>query len=603
MDYIHQILRSIPLFYPFTDKELASLRGRGIVERIPKGRVLDLKNINSFAAVIKGVFEFESSIKRDALYLFPGAFFGEMPFITKRLRGSVRAMADSEILLFNTGEVYRYFFSVYRGLKGYIRNIKKTGFEMSDPAREHFGNGCRIISVFSKTSGSGKSVFSAFLGMSVSEAASVIIIDASGPGKSVFDIFNHPAPPPVSQKSVEGASSDQMISEAIVKIDKNISLLNFSSGASVKADLEIVSPVLFYLSRIYKYIIIDLSNSDREFAERVLSLSDKIFCMLRSGEEKSLYFDLFDSVLAECQRVYYVINKFYAKGTGSFEGGYIFDDIKTADESLMSGVGNYALGKGDSEIIRLVTSKKTGLVLDANVFEAVLYLPLFYALSNSNRNIDFIYSSSWSFVISAIYVQADFYSDFEKKVSRIFSRERIRSLLDITFPDLYVYKNSKIHRFFREVTGDRRIESYRTIPAAALSDAETGERRMFSTGFFSDLITASFCLYPAFDSFDIGGRKYHNNYYTDITRPQDLFRTDIDEIIFAEVVNKKHLNFPDSGILSYYKNNIDNLNRMRPYASSDYAADKKIEIETDVAEYDPEMIFRMVEDLSKKISV
>jgi hypothetical protein len=89
----------------------------------------------------------------------------------------------------------------------------------------------------------------------------------------------------------------------------------------------------------------------------------------------------------------------------------------------------------------------------------------------------------------------------------------------------------------------------------------------------------------------------------DTAKPQDLFRTDCDEIIFAEVKNRQKLDIGGAGILSFYKNNIDSLEKRRPYKNFDYAADKKINIDVDIKEYDLDEILKISEELSKKINV
>ncbi|MCU0821586.1 MAG: hypothetical protein MUC95_03820 [Spirochaetes bacterium] len=604
MDHIHQILRNIPLFYHFTDKEIADLADIGSLEKFKKGRRIELRNLNSFVLIIKGIFEFESSIKKDILYLMPGAFFGEKPFVSKILKGSVRSMTDSEIMIFNTGDIYRFFLSTYKGLKGYIKNIKKLGFEMSEPARQHFGNGCRVITVFNLVSGSGKTVFSSFLGLSLSERGKTIIVDASPEGNSIYKIFEKEIPVPLSQKSGAGKAPDQIIEESITRIDENLSLLNLSSGSRVAINPEIISPVLFYLSRSYKYVILDLSNPGADLVTGAISFSDKIFCPLKSPDEKNLHYNLFDSLLRDGQRIYYVLNKFFAKGVGTFEGGYLFDDLEIRrDESLVSGICNYVKEEIGTDIIDVITAKTTGLVLDTCFFESALYLPLFLALSKSRLNINIIYSSAWSYAAAALYVHADFYSDFAKELGRCFSEDRISSLLDITFPDRHLYKNGRIYKFFRELTGESRVETYKTVPAAMLTDAESGQKRIFTTGFFYDLITASFSLNPLFEPLVIGGRQYYNNFFIDAAKPQDLLRTDTDEIIFAEVRNSRKLEFNREGILSFYMDYTGLLQSRRPFKDLSYAADKKINIDFDIEGYDLEEISNLAEEISKKISV
>lgn len=607
MDNIHQILRilrSIPLFYHFTDNEIRDLCETGKLERVPRGRKLDLKNLNSLVIITGGIFEFESSIKKDVLYLTPGAFFGEKPFIVKKHKGTVKALIDSEILLINLGSIYRFFLSTYKGLKGYIKNIKKLGFEMSGPALEHFGNGSRILTVYSRNSSSGKSAFSSYLGLSLSRHGKVVIVDASSGENSVFSIFDIETAPPISQKAEEGSSSSEFLNESMADIEEGLSVINLSFGAKVRVNPGIISPVLFYLSQKYKYIIIDLSDFDEEFTEKIFSFSDAVFPVLKDSGDMNSYYELFDEKLREGQRVYYILNRFYAETTGSFEGGYILEDFGIGkDESFISGLRRFVGSEEESELINLIIAERRGLVLETSTLDSIFFIPLFYKLSRADTDIDLIYSSSWSFLLASLYSFAERFSEFEKLIKRILSEERITSLLDITFPDRHLYKNGKIQRLAGEILGERRVETYKTVPMLRVMDVKSGEGRMFSTGYFKDTITASFGLYPLFQSIDIGGALYNSDLLISSVKPHDLFRTDIDEIIFARVNNKNKMTFKKEGILDFYTTHIDLINQKNLYEDYDYSADKIINIEVDTTRYDLDEIIETTEERAAGITL
>ncbi len=602
MDNIHQNLQNNPLFCHLTDREVTSLANIGKIESITKGKKLELKNLNSFAIVISGMFEFESPVKRDVIYLTPGAFFGEKPFTGKKRKGFVRAVTDSEILLFDVAELYNFFLSSYKGLKGYIKNINKMGFEITEPAKEHFGNGSKIITVYSSDKDSGNSIFSAFLGLSISEHGKTIILDASSHGTSIFNIFERDLSPAISQKEDEDASTDQFINDRIANIDENLSLINITSGSKVKVNPDIISPVLFFLSKTYKYIIIDLSDYDKEFRNGIFCFSDIVFTLIKRVKDRGALYDLFDMTLTGGQRVYYVMNRFYAKGVGTFEGGYIFDELEfNKDESIISNLCRHVKDNPENEFVRIVTSKRTGLVVQTNLLESVFNIALFNALHKAEINIDLLYSSSWSFFIASLFLLSNDYSEFEKNVLKVFSEERINSFLDITFPNEFVFKNSKIFKYARDIAGDKRIEIYRTLPMVMLTDQESEQRRIFSTGQFKDLISASFILFPVFESFEIAGKFYNSGFPFNRVKPEDLFRTDVNEIIYAKVKNEGRLMFGENKALPFYKRYIDHLYLSRSPDNTNYAADRTIDIDVNVKEYNLDEIQRVSEDIANNL--
>ncbi len=539
------------------------------------------------------------------MFLTQGASFGETPFITSKYKGTLKTLTASEILVFDKNVLNRFFLSSLKALKSYIKNIQKMGFQLSAPAKEHLGNGSRIITVYSPVGKSGKSTFTAFLGLSLSEHGDTILLDASYKGLSIFEYFGKEVPPPISQKSESDKSSDQLIENSIINVDDKLSLINIASGSRVMVNTDILSPLLFFLSRKYKNIIIDISNDSLELRDDFFSLSDMIFTMLKDVDDGPATYELFDKTIKQGQRVYYVLNRKFSKGTGAFEGGYLFEEIEIdLEEGLQSGISKYIKEKTKNkkdEIISLITSKKSGLVLQTNLYESVFYVALFSSLSMAGTNVDIIYSSFWSFVITLLFLLTGDYSEFENYVKRIFISDKLNFLLDITFPEKYIYKNTKINKFAREIAQNKRIESFRTMPMVMLTESKHLNSRIFSTGYVKDLLTASFGLYPIYESVKIADSLYNSGFPLNSVNPGDLLGTDVDEIIYAKLDNKKTISSKKLNSLPFYKNYIDCLYYTLPVEDAKYTADKVINIEVDAEEPSLKDIAEIEDEILKQL--
>lgn len=583
MDAIHQILRNIPLFRSLTDSEIDILRTAGKYELIAKGKKIDLKKVKSFGIVISGMFDI-SRTNGDYFYLAPGSFFGDIPFINNRHQGVLRAVSDSEIIRIDPADIYRLLLSSFRGMRGFIKNLRKMGMEISEMGKET-GSGTRIITVYSRSRDSGKSIFSSILGLVLSGHGDTLLLDASYDGNSLFSIFEKELIQALSQKPDGLDMSDLYIEKRIIKIEEGLSLLNMASGSRVRVNPDIISPVLFLLSKKYKYIVIDLSDSDTDLRNRILSLSDVIFPIIKSIKERESLYSIFDNVLREGQRVYYTLNRYYAKEVGSFEGGYVLADLEfNKKETIKTNLTDYTTKSSEqakeNEFINLILSKKTGLVLQTNLITSVFSAGFINSLYQSDLKIDFFYSSSWSYIITALFLMSG-KEDFEDNFIKFFSESRINGFLDITFPEEYIFKNSKIYRYMHDLAGSDRIESFKCIPVAMLMD-NNRNRRICSTGYIKDLITASFLIDPVFDPLEISG-SYYNSGYPLTVKAGDILRTDIDEVIYVSL-RKDLSRLNEVKLLKFYKSFTDNL-YFSHTAEESNCADRVIILETAQTEY------------------
>ncbi len=603
MDNIDHILYGIPLFRHCTEQEILSLKKKGRPVVIPRGRKHDLRRAGVLYVVIRGLFEIEALGKNDIFYLSPGSFFGDIPFTLNRHRGSVKALVDSELLLLDIEEIYRFFLSSFKAVRGYLRSIGKMGFELSDVGKKYSGNKSRVITVHSPHPGSGKTLFSAYLGIACSGEGRTIILDMSYKGNSIFNIFEKKITHAISQRPNEDLSSEAFVYEYIEEVNGSLSLLNIAFGARVKADPGILAPILFILSREYRYIIIDLGGQDDALRDRIVEFTDVLFAVLKKAKDRELLYDFCDDRLREGQRVFYVLNRYFDQDTRSFDGGFLFNNLGISrDTTALTALSGHAAMDGAKDLItQFVSRKRKALVCEANMMESIALAGLMRSLHAAGSDIGLCYSSSLSYVVVALYMLLDDDDEYERQMVKIFSEDRINSLLDITFPDEHIISNSKIYRFARDIGKNRRIEIFKNVPAAMLASDDGQGSRIFSTGYFSDLITGSFLLHPVFEPVEIAGRRYHSGYPRVQARPENLLRTDVDEIIHASVRNRQKLRFHDKRILRFYEKYLEYLYEWRPDEKPDEAADRHITIEIDEDTPRVEKIMKLSEEISNKL--
>ena len=596
---IHYILQNIPFFTHLTDSEIQNLSRIAQIKSVSKDEKIDIKKIKAFGVVLDGVFEISQKIKGDIFFLTTGSFFGIIPFTTPVYTGTIKAVKKSTILLINPEEITRLLLSSFKGLRGCIRNIRKNGFELSNKGYDFLKQKSKIITVFSANNNSGNTIFSAMLGMLLSEYGSTVILDASYNGNSIFKLFEKDLIPAVSQKIEDQTSGDVSINEKIVSISDNLSLLNISYGSKIKVNPEILSPVIFILSRRFQYIIIDHSDFEKEFTNKILELSDIVLPVLKNVKEKSYLYDIIDSGIKDGQRVYYLLNRFYAKDVGSFEGGYMFENLEIGkNNNTISALKNHIESENKQQIFielgKHITIERTGIVAQASLINSAFLGGFFSSLYEKDIKIDIIYSSSWSYLIALFYALSKDQNEFESRYFKFFAGAKIKSFLEITFPEEHIYHNSKIFHFAKELAGDKRLEHYSLLPVALLSEYERKWKRMFSTGYVRDIFTASF-LTDIFEPKKIADGHFHSGYPLNYAKPEDLLRTDVEEIRTISVNNKQKINIGEKKLTKFFKGYIDNLSEN--YYNFMFSKQADFSIDVDVERYNPREILTISKDI------
>ena len=599
---IPYILQNIPFLNHLTDAEILALYSVSEVKAFPKNSKIDIKKIHAFGVILDGIFEMGQRIRGDRLYLAPGSFFGNIPFAVSHHAGTIKAVKDSSILLIKPQDMYRAMLSSFKALKGYIRNLKGNGFDTIDSAKDFLAQGSKVITIFGQNFNSGTSLLSAMMGLLLSEKDSVVILDASDGSGSVFNIFQKDLLPAVSQKPEESPADDgDSIFNKLVNINDNLSLLNISAGAKIKINPDIISPIIFILSRKFKYVIIDHSGYRSDFTHRIFDASDIILPVIKSINDKSGLHEILDPALKDGQRVYYVLNRYFEKTIGTFEGGYILDDIDfNRKDDMLSNLQGIISGnrpKVLDELYELITPERTGLVVQSSLTNASFLSGFFSTLYEKDIHIDSIYSSSWSYLATALYVISQDRDTFEKNFAALFAEEKLKSFLEVSFPDEFLYKSGRVKSFIGEMAAESRIEHYSVIPAAMASDTVSGSARMFSTGLIRDLFAASF-ITDIFEPVEIAGMQYNSGYPRKFVRPEHLLRTDTDIIRSVIVNNKQRLGFGEKRIPEFFRGYIDRLSSGD--VSSDLSLSKKdFIINADEGSYDIKEIMNISADICR----
>ncbi len=547
MNPFETIRRTVPFLKHLTIEESDLFFRSGRVVTVKSGQYAELKKTSSLNIVISGIFEVETIGNVEVVYFTSGSFFGSLPFVESRKRGNVRALLDSTIFIIHEEDIYRFFMKYHKALRGYIRMITSMGFEMTETGRRYSDLKGRVISVFGLGQGSGKTSLASTLGLALS-AADTVILDISYTGKSLFDVFQRRLTAPVSEKDQAGPAAESLVNDRLVHVRDGLYLLNLTYSSRVRIDPSIIGPLLFLLSRRFRYIIADLSNTDDNLRDAVFAGSDMIFSLTGSRKETRELNNLFDEKIIDFQRVFYVRNEYLSGERGAFIGGLTFESNRNyAQTGDVESLVNAAAGSGIKPFIEKITSPGRSLAVQSLSLDSICLAQFFVDLQHSGKFFDSIYSSSFSYFISAMYLLGQDDKEVADLMRRFYSPEQMNRNLDISFPETFIFKNSKIVKYARELASDKRIEMFHTQPVCKL--LSSGKERIVSTGDLSAMMTASFITSPLFEPVITGGGSCSSGYPAVTVSPAELFRTGCDEIYYLSALNRERVQ-PDEGVIN-----------------------------------------------------
>lgn len=560
MEKVRDLLRTIPFLAHLTFEEHEQFFKAGRTSTLKPGQFVDLKKSNSLNIVINGMFEIETTGNRDVVYLSPGSFFGFLPFTGNRIKGNVRALTEAEIFIINEDDFYRFFLRSHKILRGYLRMIGNLGFEVNESGRNYISVRSRVISVFGMAHGTGKSSLSSLLPFALKDEK-VIVLDLSYGGKTVFDFFKEQITVPLSVKDSGGDGAESVINDRIVKHNENIHLLNISHSSRVKTDPEILKPVILYLCRKYRYIIADISDDDEELRDEMFRLSDFIFALTDGKKDLEKMQKTFDTVIAEGQRVVYVRNSFINSERGAFVGGLILNKSELDFSSGPEALDLFAAAGNLESFISMITGKSRALVLPTSRFESILLCSLLAEMDKSSKKFDYIYSSSYSFFIAALFVLFENNAELKDNMRRFFSPEQTARNLDITFPEKHIFSNNRIMKYTFELASSARMEMFHPLPLCSL---ETGGMSCIkSTGSMGRIMAASLSSLHEYQAVNIGGSDYTSGFPWNRVNPSHLFRTVADDIYSVSVFNRENLSIQPGTYNEYYAASLRSMERLK----------------------------------------
>ncbi len=593
MENLAQAIGVIPLFRHCNHDEIEHLKSICKISEVMRGQRIEVKKLNSLGVVVNGLFEIETHGRGENLFLYPGSFFGEIPFVESRSIAIVKAVVDSTLLLFNTDDLYKFLFMFYRAMRGYFKSLHHLGFEINDYGRKFKLLRTKVITVFSNHAKVGKSVFASSLALSLSGHDSVILLDMSYDGNSLFNILNRKITPPLSEREQEIAFQEEFINERIEKINERCDLLNVAYGSKIKTNPDIISPLLLLLSKSYKYIIVDLSDADIDLRNKVFELSDIIFPIIRKRKELVQLYDTMDLLIKDGQRIYYILNKYYSPEIDEFEGGFLLHRLDVKDVmSQRSEAANKSDTLPDPDFVQAVVREKLGLVLQSNMIESLYFSGLFSLQQAGNMDFKIVYTSGMSYFIASLFLFTKDVKEAKRVIKKLLSTTG--SLLSITFPDENIFKNTKLLRFNEEITNNKRIEWHTHLPVLLASD-DNYKKRIFSTGYCKDMLTISLLIPEIFEPLEVMNGRFSSGYPVLNASASDLFRLDLDDVYFAGI-NGNIENILDVKTIGFYQKYLKYIYHLKKRENQIIDKDHFIDIQIDKRVDDIDALFHASEE-------
>lgn len=590
MNHIKKILHSVPFLKHFSIEELNSFFASGRVVSIRSGQLVDVKKTGSLNIVLNGIFEIESISNRDVVYLSPGSFFGSMPFTEIKRKGNIKALITSTLFIINEEEVFKFFIQYSKALRGYIKILNRTGFDVSDAGKQYFDSRMKIVTVFSKEPGSGKSFLSSSLGLSLSQQDKTIILDLSYSGKSVFEFLNARLTAPLSEKPENKESAFPLIQDRLVHVNDKLDLLNVAFSSRVKTDVEIIGYLLFILAREYRYVIADLSGIDPELRDELFKKSDIIFNIVDSKKSPYDMNAVFDSSLQDGQRLYSVRNNKFSSNIGEFYGGLILDNCEGYNDFTdIEVLQKFSSEESIRSFNNIIVKNTKAMVIQSLEKDSILLTGFLSEMNKKDTNFDYLYTSSHGYFLISLFLILG-KDNMKDGMMKFFSREQINRFCDITFPEKYVFKNDKLLKYCEELASGKRIEMFQSLPLCRLMNIE-GRERLFSSGDLSALMAASFISSPLFEPVKMHGEFYLSGFPEAKVSGSHILRTESDDITFLSVRNKGNL-LIDNNVLELYTSFLNSRSFSDPgFSGEDIYADKNLILDVSSDEFRFDKIF------------
>lgn len=543
------ILKQIPLFKHFTDEEILGLMKIVKPLSIAKGKILN-SDSHSLYIIKNGLFEIQK--QAESVYLTQSSFFGELPFCEKG-RGIVQASADATVYEIKDTDLYQFLCNNYKALRGYLRIADFYKFRLSGAGRNLYRNKTQIFTVFSTQKHCGKTLLALALATSCSFYKKTILLDASYDGISVFDMCGKQLIPPISQKSPDELTGQQFIEQRIEKISESLDILNIAFGSKVKINPDIINPILFYLAYQYSYIVVDCSNVDIPLRDTIFNNSDIIIELINNKVLHTLNI-INDSLLTQGQQVIHVVNRHFEKNDKINAGYYNFTTLPVQpEETVYQAILNNNLQ--DSELFRNILSDKKAIVFSSGIYETLFYAGMFESFRNSDNIPDIIYTAGLPYALLLAFLHSKTMKEYKKMLLNYFSDDKLHSMLEVVFPEKYLFKKDPLSAFASSLNNSERIEWHHIIPYTMLMT--NNKSKIFTTGNVKELVAASLALWPLFESVNVGNQECYSSFPVYPVIPESLLRTHIQNISFVTIETISNPISLKSRVLGIFRNFVD----------------------------------------------
>jgi len=554
------------------DEELSTLLKIVNPIAIPKGGIIN-SDSHSLYIVKKGIFEIQKHA--ESMYLAPSSFFGELPFCEKG-PGIVKALSDSIVYELKDTDLYQFMGNNFKALRGYLRAADFYRFSLGDAGRKLNRNKTQVITVFSTEKHCGKTTIALATACLSSFNKKTILLDASYDGISVFDMCGKKLLPPLSQKSPDEVTGQKFIEQRIEKVSETMDILNVAFGSKVRLNPDIINPLLFYLSFEYSYIVIDCSNIDVTLRDTILHNTDILIEIINNKSISKLQ-AINDSLLTQGQQVLYVVNRHFEKTAKIAELNKNFDTISVQpDETVFQGILRTKLQH--DQLFREILSDRKALVLASGMYETLFYAGFFETLMDSDTTPDIIYTTGIPYALLIAFMHSNSLKEYKKLLLSYFSDDKLHSMLDVSFPDKYLFKNDPLKSFSSSVCDTQRLEYYNIMPYTML--VSNNSARMFSTGDMRDIVAASIAFLPMFEGVSINKEEYYASYPLYPTMPETLLRTHIQQISYISINTVFNPLSLKSKVLGIFRKFVDFLPYYYLYAcDNEHICDKEVSLQ------------------------
>jgi hypothetical protein len=488
---LKNIIDTLPFFYSLDDQEKSDVETLFHEINIKSGDKINTQKGDHLYIVRDGYFQSEGALQRgETIFLSKGSVLGMIPFGGEPLRGSVKAVSNSRVIVAEADSLRRFFITRFIALRGYLNILIKTGFSCASNVIPVIKKKSKVIMVTGHEKGLGRSVTSLYIAGKLSEKESVVVCDLSQSGISIFDYCKKKLTPPISQKKA-GDKGENYFIERIVAVNTKLSLINFSYGAKVDIDPMLLSPLLFYLSSKFSYIILDINNDDGKLEEEALKLSDWIIPVCRNEKEIARERMRYGSICGHGQNILCATR--VTDGSNSSRNFISIPAMNFTIDCDYSYIVNVCRNN-DDDIVNFFTARPY-ISMPTTGFTSLCYaglLPHLWEVLESGATI-YAHSFAIAFIAAMMKNGSKEYSSI---VKNLFREEKIEALIKYSYPGKALIRKEPIVSWANSIVSTLYMDQFKSRIFSSLIDVRE-QKKIIGYGLIRDVIAGSFLDHPS----------------------------------------------------------------------------------------------------------